>query len=392
MTIGSAQRVRTLFAAVVCVHALAAYVTGSEEPADYVPQTGKFPPPNCGHYFAGELVSVDHVNRRGALRLIGDGDDARYHSAPSHRFAMLPYGTLRYHGAPAELRDIPIGTVLHGYFVLPPEGDTTILLPEKNPSKYLLKYTHALSLEDDFSFYQRRGQSWKIVSVDSAKGKIKVSLIGQAAQAANDGLKGEQTFDFDASTRIWKGRQIGELKDLTAEQDVQVNLTWTPDWQNTKFQINDVWIDKESRDVAAEVQRQIHIRFMHHRWLPGWVDNVEYQGGSKGIVTVTLFGGMDPSLYDQARAQKPPHGGASIACAEKTLRTWWQNHDSKGGSVLDFKDIPNPLPNSSGLQMRVQINELLEGYRPGRIIRFFPNSFIKVKLPPEECIQSMDDR
>src|SRR3954454_8483765 len=74
--------------------------------AEFVPTPGKFPPAGAGVYLAGELVSVDHVNRRGALRLVGDGVDDRYHSAPSHRFAMLPYGTLRYHGAPAELRDI----------------------------------------------------------------------------------------------------------------------------------------------------------------------------------------------------------------------------------------------------------------------------------------------
>ena len=30
-----------------------------------------------------------------------------------HPFAMLPYGIVRYHGAPADLRDIPLGTVLH---------------------------------------------------------------------------------------------------------------------------------------------------------------------------------------------------------------------------------------------------------------------------------------
>ena len=61
-------------------------------------------PRGAGVYLAGELVEVDHVNRRGAIRLVGDTDDSRYHSAPSHRFAMLPFGSLRYHGAHAELR------------------------------------------------------------------------------------------------------------------------------------------------------------------------------------------------------------------------------------------------------------------------------------------------
>jgi hypothetical protein len=30
-------------------------------------------------------------------------------------------GIIRYHGAPADLRDIPLGTMLHGRFYLPPD-------------------------------------------------------------------------------------------------------------------------------------------------------------------------------------------------------------------------------------------------------------------------------
>jgi len=374
------RRFRTVLAAGVCLLAATAV---AEEKKDYVPKLGEFPAPNSGHYFAGELVQVDHVNRRGALRLVGDGDDGKYHSAPSHLFAMLPYGMLRYHGAPAELRDIPIGTVLHGYFLLTPEADPPIP-PEKKSKDH-----PALTLEDDFSFYQRQGRSWKVVSVDAEKGKLKVSSIGPAGA---DGLRGEKTFEFDASTRIWKGRQISDLKALAPEQVAQLNLTWAPDWRNGQFHCTDIWLDQESLDLATEVQRQIHIRFQRHRWLAGWVDHVEHQPEGRGIVTVTLFGGMDPTLYDQARAQAKPGGGASIAAAEPTLRTWWQDHDSKNGPVLDFKDIPNPPPGSSGLQLRVQIGELLEGYRPARIIRFRPNSFPSVKLPPEERVKSLDER
>lgn len=355
---------------------------------DYVPKLGEFPPADAtAHYFAGELVSIDHVNRRGALRLDGDGVDDKYHGADSHRFALLPYGTVRYHGAPAELRDIPIGTHLHGYFFLPPVGDKTIPAPKGNAS-YVPKYNHALSLEDDFSFYQRRGESWRIVSVDPKNGRLKVALTGDGGM---DALKGEQNFLCDASTRVWKGRQIVSLQNVAADQVVQLDLTWAPDWQNGQFHVADIWIDPESRDVAVEVQRQIHIRHQRHRWLAGWVDHVDHQAGGKGIVTVTLFGGMDPTLYDAARAQAKG-GGASIAAAEPTLRSWWQEHDSKNGPILDFKDIPNPPRGSSGLQLRVQIAELLEGYRPGRIVRFRPNGFPNVKLPPEERVKSLEDR
>lgn len=356
---------------------------------DVVPPPGTFPNPGAGVLLAGELVSVDHVNRRGAIRLVGDDNDDRYHSAPSHRFALLPYGTVRYRGAPAELRDVPIGTVLHGFFLLPAEGVTAFPPIEKNPSRYVPKQTQALSLEDDFSFRERQGQAWKVVAVDVGKGTLKASLSGPPGIGD---AKGDQTFEIDASTRVWKGRGFGDLKDLAADQVVQLSLTWAPEWKHGKFHVADVWIDPESREAAREVQRQVHIRHQRTRWLAGWVDRVEHEPGGKGIVTVTLFGGMDPTLYAAARAQAKPGGGASIAAAEWTLRTWWQDHDSRNGPVLDFKDIPNPPPGSSGLQLRVQFSRLLEGYRPGRIIRFRPNGFPNVKLPPEERVNSLDER
>ena len=62
------------------------------------------------------------VLRRGSLRLHVDG---HYHEGRLHHFAMLPYGMIRYRGAPAELRDIPIGTVLYGRFYLPPDPETS---------------------------------------------------------------------------------------------------------------------------------------------------------------------------------------------------------------------------------------------------------------------------
>src|SRR5471032_2812539 len=87
-----------------------------------VSKVNEFAPVAKGTYLSGELVIVDAVNRRGALRLDGDG--------PLHYFAMLPYGIIGYHGAPAELRDIPLGTHLHGYFHLPPAGEETTIPPQ----------------------------------------------------------------------------------------------------------------------------------------------------------------------------------------------------------------------------------------------------------------------
>lgn len=351
---------------------------------DYVPQPGQFPPASAGVSLTGELISVDHVNRRGALRLVGDGVDDRYHWAPPHKFAVLPYGVIRYHGAPAELKDIPLGTVLHGRFVLPPAGDTTIPAVIEG-AHYVPKQNHALLLEDDVSFYRRQEQSWRIESVDAKQGKLKVTSVGKSVK---DGLTGEQLFEFDGSTRVWKGKQFGELADLAAGQSVQVNLGWAPEWKNGQLHLLDVWLDDDSLSIAAERQRQVHLRYEQVHGIPAWIDDVQHQPGGKGIITVTLFAGRDASLTDQV---KQGHG-VRIAAAESTLRTWWGDHDYKHCQVLERKQTDQPPSGSSGIQVRLECGELLEGFRPTRIVRVFPAHWPRIKLPPEERVKSLEDR
>ncbi len=147
---------------------------------DYIPKPGEFPPSGTGHYLAGELVQIDPINRRGGQRLDGDLVDDRYDKAQPQQFAMLPYGMIYYHGAPAELRDIPIGTHLHGTFYLPPPGEEKTLPPNAGPPQYASKYNHALLIEDDFSFYQRHGQAWKILSAKDRA--LKVIPVGTPAK------------------------------------------------------------------------------------------------------------------------------------------------------------------------------------------------------------------
>jgi hypothetical protein len=348
---------------------------------EFVPSPGVFAPASAGKPFIGELISVDPVNRRGALRLLGDGVDDRYHSAPPHRFALLPYGTVRYHGAPAELRDVPIGTVLHGDFVLPPEGDTTIPKAPKGLEKYVPKENHALRLEDGMSFFLRHQRHWKITTVDTAKQQLRALPEGPTVPGF---VPREELIDFDGSTRFWKGRQPVGAEQMKVGSAVQMNFTWSPDWRYGRVHCLDMWLDEESVSNAKEMQRQTHLRYTLHRWLPGWVDSVEHLPGGRGTVTVTLFSGMDPSLYERAKAQSRPGGGASLAAAEYTLRGYWQDHDSKNGPIVEWKELPDPPPGSSGIQVKIRIQELLEGFRPTRVVRFRPNGFPNVKLPPEE--------
>lgn len=353
------------------------FALGADPGTQYVPKLGVFPPAGIGVYHAGELVTIDAINRRGSLRIIGNRDLEKYHSSEAQPFVLLPYAQVRYHGAPAELRDIPIGTVLHAYCVYPLD----YVIEEKKPrlGAYVQPQDHAITLEDSFSFYQRRGQAWKIESIEP--GKLNVVSTGSAE---GDGPLGRQMFNFDASTRVWKGKQIGGVADLAPGQMVQFNFTWAADWGMGRMQATDVWVDEESRAVAAELQRQVHIRYMRYHWLPGWIEHVEDQGSGKGIVTVALFGGSDPSLYDQMKSAKK----ITVAVAANNLRTWSHAFDSKSGPLLELKTISEPPFGHSGITIRVQVDELLEGYRPGRIVRVRPNDFPAAKLPPEERIRS----
>ena len=211
---------------------------------------------------------------------------------------------------------------------------------------------------------------------------MKVAATGKSAGVD---FEAEHSFWIDDATRVWKGKSSAEWEASPQGQVVQLNLTWSPEWRNRQFRASDVWIDEESRAVATERQRRIHVHYQKHHWLAGWVDHVEHLGGSRGIVTITLFGGVDSSLLEEVKSKKA-HGNA-VAAAEATLRTYWQDHDHKGGSIVELRTLDKPPAGSSGIQIRWQTGELLDGFRPGRIVRLRCHDWPNVKLPPEERLR-----
>jgi hypothetical protein len=348
---------------------------------------GEFPKADPGTYLSGELVVIDPMNRRGGLRLDGD-EKERYHVGPLHYFAMLPYGMVWYNGAPAELRDIPLGTHVHGTFHLPPAGDEATIPPlPKEQERYTVEQNHAVTLEDDFSYYQRRGQAWKVVAIDTTKGKLDVTPVGKVVK---DGISGKYTFDIDSVTRIWEGRKLVDMGAITVGRIVQLNLVWSQGSRDKEFTVSELWLDDESRKFATELQRRRHVRYQQQRWLPGWIDRVEYFDYGGAVITITLFGGMDQSLYDDMKATRDK--GFWVACADKTLRTWFHRADRKVGKVLEWKTLENPPPGSSGIQLRLKFAEVLEGYRPGRCVRVKCDRWAFVTMPPEERLKSLDDQ
>lgn len=382
----SVFRVIAIVATVSCHASVAA---AADEPGDEVLKPGKFPT-TVGRYIAGELVFVDPVNRRGGIRL--DGGE-RYHNGPLHLFALLPFGSCSYCGAPAELRDIPLGTHVHGYFYAPPEGEEQTIPPlPTEHAKYHIKQNHALSLEDDFSFYARRGRTWRIISIDREKGKLNVESFMPAANAAPlkfDGIAGAYTFDINDATKVWQDRRLVDLDAVGPNSNVQLNLIWSQGWRDKEFTVGELWLDEASRAAATELQRRKHVRYEQQRWLPGWIDSVEHNDYGGGIVTLTLFGGQDPSLYADLKGTQDK--GFGVAASDKTLRTWAHRSDKKIGQVLEWQEIPNPPLGSSGIQVRLKFTELLEGYRPTKCVRVKCHDWTFVTMPPEERYKSLDD-
>ncbi|MBB5040542.1 hypothetical protein HNQ64_004828 [Prosthecobacter dejongeii] len=369
---------------------------------------GKFPPLEKAHSYRGELVFVDHANRRGSLRVQGAG--TYFRNAP-HPIALLPYGIVRYHGAPADLRDIPLGTVLHVWAFLPPDPKISAVpvLPVNNKDK-IAGYSgigvapaenHVLRLEDEPSYCQREGLVWKLSELE-IKNNEGMILASRGLKMGVDSKTREENLTFDEATRIWRGRECLGVTDLIAEgtwpasgkkslggQGVLLGITWkpTPDGVFTRFHISDIWLDEAAEKRAAQNQTATHKAFIRSRWMPAWVDAVEYGKFGRATVTATLFGGMDTSLY--ADFQK----GSSVLVngAENTLKHagggYGPAHMASKGPIRNVTQASGQPPlGSSGIQVQFETDLVIEGIRAGRVVRIRPSSWPQVQVPREEYL------
>ena len=390
--------------------------TGAAEP--FRPEAGKFPPLEKALSYRGELIFVDHANRRGSIRLQGSG---MFFRNDPHPFAMLPYGIVRYHGAPADLRDIPLGTMLHVRAFLPPDPKTSAVpvLPVNNREKTKAgalgvapAENNVLLLEDEPSHCQREGFVWKLKEVE-IKDRAGTILASRESNRNDKTKPGDETLTFDATTRVWRGRESLRIEHLIAEgiwpaegkkalggQSVQIGITWrpTPGGVFARFHLSDIWFDNEAMQNATQHQTELHKAFIRSRWIPAWVDAVEYGKFGRATVTATLFGGMDPTLYADFKSGI----AALMNAAENTLKhteggTAGPTQMAARGKLLDVTKLPGEAPlGSSGIQIRFETDLITEGMRPTRIVKVRPASWPDVHLPREEYLgngaSSIDER
>jgi hypothetical protein len=372
------------------------------------PEVGKFPPIEKALAYRGEIVFIDHANRRGSIRVQGEGT---YFRNPPHPFALLPYGMVRYHGAPADLRDIPLGTVMHALAYLPPDPATSSVpvLPVDQRNKtsgYSGKgitpaENHVALLEDEPSHCLRNGLVWKLQDID-VKNREAMITASREPRAGGDTSAAREKLTLDATTRVWRGRERVGIDEMISEgawpaegkkalegQNVLLGISWipTPDGIFTRFHISDIWLDEPSMEHAAKHQSERHKASIRKRWMPAWVDAVDYGKFGRATITATLFGGMDAALY--ADFEKGVQ--ATMNAVEDTLKhaggAYGPAHMSSRGTVLEVIPSKGEVPFcSSGIQIRFETDLIIEGVRPGRVVRVRPASWPLVNVPREEYI------
>ena len=393
--------------------AISAPASGGEQDEPYRPQTGKFPPIEKAHAYRGELIFVDHPNRRGSIRVEGTG---KFYRNDPHPFALLPYGMVRYYNAPADLRDVPLGTVMHAHGFLPPDPKTSSVpvLPPDNKDKDAGQYrgtgifpaeNHILLLEDEPSHCKRNGLVWKLqeVNLNNLGGTI------VARRQPKDGGKTKvepQTMTFDSATRIWRGRESIRISDLIEEkvwpdngkkdlsdQSVLLGITWKPapgdglSGAFTSFHISDIWLDDQSIEHAAYFQTQKNNSFIRTRWMPALVTDVSYGKFGQATASLTLFGGMDQSLYNDFKKES----GGQINGTENTLKHtaghYGPGHMASNGKIVRVIKQKGKVPlGSSGIQVDFNTDQVIEAIRPGRVVRIRPDSWPKSQIPREEYL------
>lgn len=324
---------------------------------------------------------------------------------------MLPYAVVRYHGAPADLRDIPLGTVLQVRAFLPPDPKTSAVpvLPINNRQKAdaggpgtAPAENHVLLLEDEPSACQREGMVWRLKEVEVKDNEGTIVANREPKQGGE--LKArEETMSFDGATRVWRGREYLQIEHLIAEgawpasgkkslsgQSVLLGITWKPTPGNvfTRFHISDIWLDDEAMQNATRHQTESHKAFIRSRWMPAWIDTVEYAKFGRAKVTATLFGGMDPSLYADFKTGIP----AMMNGVENTLKhteggTAGPTQMAARGTIRDVtKTLGNASLGSSGIQIQFETDLITEGLRPARVVRVRPTSWPDVHMPREEYV------
>jgi hypothetical protein len=121
--------------------------------------------------------------------------------------------------------------------------------------------------------------------------------------------------------------------------------------------------------------------------MAAWIDAVEYGKFGRATVTATLFGGMDPSLYADFTKGSPALMNPVADTLKHTHGAYGPAHMASKGPIQDIIKLPGEAPlGSSSIQIRFETDLIIEGIRPGRVVRVRPASWPQAQVPREEYL------
>jgi hypothetical protein len=114
---------------------------------------------------------------------------------------------------------------------------------------------------------------------------------------------------------------------------------------------------------------------MRSRWMPAWIDAVEYGKFGRATVTATLFGGMDPRSTPISKRHPALMNGVENTLKHTEGGTAGPTQMAARGKLLDVTKLPGEAPlGSSGIQIRFETDLITEGMRPTRIVKVRPQA------------------
>jgi hypothetical protein len=321
--------------------------------ADAPPQrlkAGEFPPPHSEHRIEGALLAVDYVHRTGVLR-----DDSTGNLVD---FTMPPFGAARYLNAQADLRDIPLGLAM-----------TFILHPDDAGA-----FTKVSELCDDFTVMASRNATYRL---DGGKFGDGVLLVSRQEAGSHAAAAGSQKLLVDARTRAWKdGKQI-PLGELAVGDALLVNRSARA--ASGQQPCADIWVGTATHRRATEAQRARQREALMLRGLPGWVERDD-----DTQIVVTLFASEDRSVVTALFDKDFPVGkDLYLATTNRELRSYDPGVDGVRAQLLKVEAAAADVYGCSGIRLVLKPNEMLEGFRPGGLLRIF-NAEWPVKKGPAD--------
>ncbi len=334
----------------------------------------EFPPSGSETRFWACLVSVDPINRRGVLRW-EDRDRLL-------NFELLPYAPLFYRGAPASLGDIPPGTMVEVWGL----GDTRTDLPRN-----VLRMSDAASVQafDQIAFevqsVNTRRRTFRAVPKPDGR-ESPLPYVPEFTTEGDLHSKWDEdvvTFTFNDQTAWYLGDRIVSQEALEPGQLIRVNFI-------RKFyegppvitRCTEVWLDHPSQDLAATNQHRAFTAYLRDRGFPLRVDRVDDQ--NKRLSVTLLETGLN-SVFEEWSVGTNHDFSASTT----SLRMWepsgGQATPDRMREVRLLEMTPSEIGyGRGGITMEFSVPKLYEAYRPGTIIKLYPNNHPVPILPIEE--------